>query len=156
VLLTPDSFRQRRSSRTAVFVDTSAYVALTDPSDVNNVEAKRVLQRVEKGVWRFVTTNFVLAETHARLLQTKNRVIALDFLTNVESSDITDVLNVGDDVQQRARELLRRFNDKSYSLCDCLSFATTEVFGITRAWAYDHHFTQYGKLHVLQADDQSW
>jgi hypothetical protein len=39
--------------------------------------------------------------------------------------------------------------DKTYSLCDALSFAVMERLKISRAASFDAHFRQYGKFVVL-------
>ena len=39
--------------------------------------------------------------------------------------------------------------DKTYSLCDALSFVVMERLGIGEAVAYDRHFREYGQFLIL-------
>ncbi len=45
--------------------------------------------------------------------------------------------------------LVRSHRDKTYSLCDALSFAIMERLGITEVIAFDRHFREYGQLTIL-------
>ena len=51
--------------------------------------------------------------------------------------------------EQLAREILARYGDKDWTLCDAISFAVLDVRGIARAFSFDHHFRQYGRFQVL-------
>jgi predicted nucleic acid-binding protein len=43
----------------------------------------------------------------------------------------------------------RRHRDKTYSLCDALSFAVMQRLGVRHAIAFDRHFREYGKFTLL-------
>jgi predicted nucleic acid-binding protein len=51
--------------------------------------------------------------------------------------------------EARAIELVRLHADKTYSLCDSLSFLVMERMGITEAVAFDRHLVEYGRFTVL-------
>ncbi len=51
-----------------VFVDTSAYFALTDSRDENHEIAVHTIHQLIRERTEFLTTNYVVAETHALLL----------------------------------------------------------------------------------------
>lgn len=42
-----------------------------------------------------------------------------------------------------------RYRDKDWSFTDCVSRVVIERLGITRAFAFDEHFRQFGNLTVL-------
>ncbi|MEP6669176.1 MAG: twitching motility protein PilT [Chthoniobacter sp.] len=42
-----------------------------------------------------------------------------------------------------------RFSDKEWSFTDCTSKVLMERLGITRAFAFDEHFRQFGTLTVF-------
>jgi len=44
---------------------------------------------------------------------------------------------------------LRAHEDKSYSLCDALSFVVMERLRIREAIAFDQHFRAYGRFTIL-------
>lgn len=49
----------------------------------------------------------------------------------------------GDD-ENRAREIIFAYLDKSFSYADATTFAVMEQFGITSVLAFDQHFARYG------------
>ena len=51
--------------------------------------------------------------------------------------------------EERAIALLRAHEDKSYSLCDALSFVVMERLRIREAIAFDRHFRAYGRFTIL-------
>ena len=51
--------------------------------------------------------------------------------------------------EQRAKEILMRHGDKDWTLCDAISFAVLDVRRVARAFTFDRHFRQYGRIHVL-------
>ena len=132
------------------FVDTSAYFAFTSSQDAFHQSAQTIALRLAAERWRLFTTNFVVAETHALLLARLGRVIALNFLREIDRSSTT-ALRVSPADEERAREILVQYDDKNFSLTDATSFAVMERFGILHALAFDRNFAQYG-LSVLSVD----
>lgn len=51
--------------------------------------------------------------------------------------------------EEHAATLVRAHEDKSYSLCDALSFVVMERLRINEAIALDRHFREYGRFAVL-------
>lgn len=51
--------------------------------------------------------------------------------------------------ENRAREIVARYSDKDWSLCDAISFAVLDARGVRRAFTFDHHFLQYSRIEVL-------
>jgi len=93
---------------------------------------------------RFIT-NYVEAETHALLLRRLGRGIAREWLL---TGGLT-VVPVLPAEEQRAKEILARHTDKDWTLCDAISFAVLDARRVTRAFTFDHHFRQYGRIQVL-------
>jgi predicted nucleic acid-binding protein len=48
-----------------------------------------------------------------------------------------------------AIDLVRSHEDKTYSLCDAMSFVVMARLGITDAIAFDRHFAEYGRFALL-------
>jgi len=46
--------------------------------------------------------------------------------------------------EERAKEIIRRYTDKSFSYTDATSFAVMERLGLREAFGFDPHFQQYG------------
>ena len=125
-----------------VLLDTSAFFALTAPRDDDHHTALGIQQRLITERWRLYTTNLVLAETHALLLTRLGRTIALRTLQRIDHSTMTIVrISVAD--ENRAREIITRYDDKDSSLTDATSFAVMERLRIPHAFTFDRDFAQY-------------
>lgn len=130
-----------------LLVDASAYFALFDRRDANHAQALAVRGRLLAEGRRLFTTSFILAETHALLLNRLSQQIATDFLRNMEQNSTTVVWVTPTDVQ-RAMAIIYQYDDKDFSLTDATSFAVMERLRISSAFTFDRHFAQYG-LSVL-------
>jgi predicted nucleic acid-binding protein len=90
-------------------------------------------------------TNYIEAEAHALLVRKLGRAIAREWLL----TGALPVVRVLPGEEQRAKTLLTRYPDKDWSLCDAISFALLESRRIRRAFTFDRHFRQYGRIEVL-------
>ncbi|NDB21808.1 MAG: hypothetical protein EB020_13160 [Proteobacteria bacterium] len=70
------SARTTRTHRSHVFVDTSAFYALADPSDANNRASKLIAHRIAVLGLSAVTTTLCLAELHALVLSPCESTVA--------------------------------------------------------------------------------
>src|SRR5262249_28026263 len=93
--------------------------------------------------FRLFSTSFVLAETHALLLNRLGRSIATRFLRDMEQS-ATTLVWIGQRDVQRAKAIIYQYDDKDFSLTDAVSFAVMERLRIPSVFTFDHHFAQYG------------
>jgi predicted nucleic acid-binding protein len=126
-----------------VLIDTSAYFALVDRRDGHHGEAVAILNRLIAERWRAFTTNFVVAETHALILNRLGYPVAARILTEIDRSATTIVRGSVAD-EQRARQIVAQYQDKDFSLTDAISFAVMERLHISHAFSFDRHFAQYG------------
>ncbi len=133
-----------------VFVDTSAFYALIVTEDQSHQRAHEVFTRAEREEWQLVTTNAVVFETHALLLHRSRpgREIALRFLDMVRA-DAYEVVRVQRGDEEKAVALIRSHRDKTYSLCDALSFVVMERLGISQAIAFDRDFRTYARFAIV-------
>jgi len=97
-----------------------------------------------------VTHSYVLAEfvalAHARRLP---RMAALTFVSDlVENPDI-DTVWVDEALHREAMALLMARPDKTYSLCDAVSFVLMRQQHVTEALTTDRHFEQEGLQRLL-------
>jgi predicted nucleic acid-binding protein len=126
-----------------VFVDTSAYFALVDDTEVDHAEAAAILGRLADARYRQYTTNVVLIECHALMLARLGRARAGQFLRSMATSHTTVVRARAQD-EDRARAILARYDDKDFSFADAISFVVMQRLGITHAFTLDDHFAQFG------------
>jgi predicted nucleic acid-binding protein len=133
-----------------VFVDTSGFFALLVEEDQFHQYARLLFQRANAERWRLVTTNVVIIETYALLLvrSHRGRHDALRFLDMIEK-DAYQVERIRKTDEARAIALVRAHQDKTYSLCDALSFIVMERLRLTEAIAFDRHFRSYGRFTIL-------
>lgn len=135
----------------SVFVDTSAWLAAEDSADQWHSEAERLFRQLAAArQWHLVTSNFVVAETHALVLR-RGRRAAADFLHRVDRSPSLETVRIAVEDEQAARDIIYHYLDKDFSLVDALSFAVMDRLGIHYAFSFDQHFQQYGKM-VLAPD----
>jgi predicted nucleic acid-binding protein len=72
-----------------VFVDTSAFFALANIADQNHGPASAAMVRFREDRRRLLTSNFIVAETHALLLGRLGYTPAAEFLRVMEQSRIS-------------------------------------------------------------------
>ncbi|HEY7034640.1 MAG TPA: PIN domain-containing protein [Thermomicrobiales bacterium] len=127
-----------------VLVDSSAWFALTERRDAEHRRASVVAARLANDHRTLLTTNYVVAEAHALLLNRAGRHLAWVFLQEVVAGGDVALVRVGEDDEQRALEILESYHDKDFSLTDAASFAIMERLGIVEAFTFDRHFLQFG------------
>jgi len=87
-----------------------------------------------------VSTNLVLAESHALIMRRIGREVAHSFLSSARAAP-NQVVYSSRELEERAEEgWLRRFDDQDVSLTDAVSFAIMVERGIGEALTLDRHF----------------
>lgn len=99
---------------------------------------------------RGLTHSYVLAEFIA-LAQVRRfpRLAALTFVTDLLENPDIETVWVNEPLHREAVELLMARQDKTYSLCDAVSFLLMRRQGISEALTTDHHFEQEGFRRLL-------
>lgn len=121
-------------------IDTSAVIALFDPKDQFHQEAKAFFNTANL-VW--FTLNTTAHETFTRVCYDKGLTSALeryDFLR----SDRFRLLAFDDADEQRARNLLGKYRDQSFSFHDALCAVVMPRAGIFKVFSFDHDFWTLG------------
>jgi uncharacterized protein len=126
------------------FVDASAWypIALAKHPDHARL-AKALTDRVKRGV-RIVTTNLVLAESHALLSTRVDPVTALRFLRAAKARPNVVVSSSRELEESAERDWLDKYSDHRFSLADAVSFAVMQDRGIREALTLDRHFAIAG------------
>jgi predicted nucleic acid-binding protein len=127
-----------------LFVDTSAWFSLAVRNSPGHERTARSLRKRIAGGARVVTTNLVVAETHALLLRRAGRDAALRFVRQVGTPPNVVVASTPGFETAAVRDWLERFDDQEFSLTDAVSFAVMTARGIREALALDHHFAAAG------------
>ena len=127
-----------------LFVDTSAWYVLAVTSTTQHRSVANALRARLKGGSRVVTTNLIIAETHALLMRRTDRAVALTFVREVTRAP-NIIVNSSEDYESAAvTDWLEKFDDQSFSFTDAVSFAVMSDRGIGEALALDHHFATAG------------
>lgn len=131
-----------------LFLDTSGMLCLFDTDDSRHEKANQLFRQAKS----LLTTNYVLAEfvplTHARGL---NRANALNFLNALVLLPRLELVWVDERLHAEAMRLLEERLDKSYSLCDAVSFSVMRERGFLSALTTDKHFQQEGFVRLLES-----
>ena len=103
------------------FVDTGGFYALISENDVKHDTAFAVFRQANCERWNLVTTNVVVFETYALLLNRtgEGRPKAIQFLDHLKASGLR-IERVTEDDEDKAIALVRGHADKIYSLCDAV------------------------------------
>jgi predicted nucleic acid-binding protein len=128
-----------------VLWDSSAILALLDADDADHARAVSVARGIAADRRPSFITNYVEAEAHALLLRRLGRAMAREWLLTGGLA----VIRALPSEEQAAREILARHTDKDWTLCDAVSFAMLDARRVARAFSFDHHFRQYGRIQVL-------
>ena len=127
-----------------IFVDTSAWYPLVVASHSDHAPLAAALHAAVKAHRRVVTTNLVVAETHALLLRRVGRDTALTFVQTVDAAPNVVVRSTRELESAAERNWLARYADQDFSLTDAVSFTVMTERRIRQALGLDQHFVVAG------------
>ena len=131
------------------FVDTSAWFPLLVAKHPDHARLASALRELIRSRRRLVTTNLVVAETHALLLRRVGGPTALAFVRTVDEAPNVVVRSTRDLETEAERNWLVRYADQDFSFTDAVSFAVMTDRRIRDALSLDHHFEVAGfQLHA--------
>ena len=130
-----------------MLLDTSGLLCFLHKAEIHHLQAVRHFSEASIRL----THNYVLAELVAlSRVRRFPRQPVLEFIAELHNSSAVQVVFVDSELHLAALELLRRRLDKTWSLCDAVSFLLMESQGIHEALTTDHHFEQAGFIRLLQ------
>jgi predicted nucleic acid-binding protein len=130
-----------------MLIDTSGFFCLYNEDEDNHDEA---LEHYDKARIH-ITTNYILAEYVAlALIRGSSRRDTIEFSQRILYDDEVKIVWVDEDLHRRAIELLQKRTDKTYSLCDAVSFIIMRERGINEALTTDKHFEQENFVRLLK------
>jgi predicted nucleic acid-binding protein len=128
-----------------IFVDTGAWFALFVPFDPDHAAAVRWSAA---NVEPLVTTDYVVDETLTLLRVRGERRRALRAADELFQGQLARIELLTRDDILAAWQVFLRFSDKDWSFTDCTSRVVMERLQIKTAFAFDHHFRQFGTVRV--------
>ena len=140
-----------------IFVDTSAWLAVSDIRDGNHILALAEHKDLVSGkVGRLITTDYVLDETLTLLRKRTGPEAARRFLDGLEASRSVQVVWVGQNHFNVAKAEFLDQGSRAWSFTDCTSFAVMRELGIACAFAFDGDFLEAGFEVRPRSDPQRW
>ncbi|MGB9627548.1 MAG: type II toxin-antitoxin system VapC family toxin [Thermodesulfobacteriota bacterium] len=126
-----------------IFVDTSAFVAITNRSDQYHLRAQEFLGTLDPSI-KLHTSNYIIDETITRIRMIVGHKPALTFGKRIFSSRLYTIHYIGEVIEKEAFRIFEKYLDKKLSFTDCTSFALMKKLGIKKAFAFDEDFVALG------------
>ena len=127
-----------------VFIDASAWIAVSDRRDKYYGEAEKRYKQLVGDRQTLVTTNLVVAEAYIVIRRTGGHAHAMRFLRSIRGSARLFKVYSDAELESLAEELLRKYTDQDFSFADAVSFAVMQARGIQEAFTFDSHFATMG------------
>lgn len=126
----------------AVFVDTSALLALVNGTDANHGRAARAFDGLRARRAPLLSTSYVLVETYALL----GRRLGLEAIRRFRAdfAPLIGIVWIDDALHDAGLDLVLDRRQRRLSLVDAVSFVTMRQSGLDEAFAFDPHFEQEG------------
>ncbi len=130
-----------------MLLDTSGLASYLDETDLRHAEALELFRSAHVRI----THNYVLAEL-VPLCQARGvgRALSLAFASELLNTSLVVAAWVDEPLHREAIEFLRARPDKSYSLCDAVSFILMRRHGISQALTADRDFEREGFVRLLR------
>lgn len=137
------------NARSKLFVDTGAFVALTNPRDQYH-DAATAFYRSLAPTNRRLTSWGVISETYTWLRYHLDQRRAARWILLIEEADRLgdlEILYPDPDLDRQTRRLLLRYDDQKLSYVDGLTLAILESRAdIDGVFAFDHHLALSRRL----------
>ena len=131
-----------------MLIDTPGCFCILDKKDSRHVVAVTQYDSASNKV----THSFVIAELVALCDKRRfSRTTILGFLSELFDDPEVSIIWVDEELTKTAFGLLNDRLDKSWSLCDAVSFVIMENMAINEALTTDHHFEQAQFVQLLES-----
>ncbi len=127
-----------------IYIDTGAFIARYVKGDQHHDEARETWASIAKNALRIFTSNFVLDETLTLLARRSSYEFSAQTGRLILASRAISVLRPIPADELEALRLFEKFADQKVSFTDCVSFVLMRRNRLTKAFSFDHHFTQAG------------
>ena len=105
-------------------------------------EALKLARRLDTERVQMVTTDAVVLEIGNYFARGPLRRRAIDWVGAIRDSDGWDIVTISRSIMLRGEKLYRDFEDKTWSLTDCVSMEVMRAREISRGATADLHFEQ--------------
>lgn len=130
-----------------MLLDTSGLLCYLHQNEPQHQQAVQLLDSANE---KLLTHSYVLAELIAlALVRRFPRPAVIDFVSDLLDSSDVETVWVDEQLHRSAIALLIDRPDKTYSLCDAVSFILMRQRRLTEALTTDRHFEQEGFVKLL-------
>ena len=130
-----------------IFIDTGAWIALSDRKDQYHRDAIVIYTRLKQKKELLLTTDYIIDETVTRLrydIGYSTTIKFLDLIERTKKTDVLTVIRIDDNLFQEAKLLFQKYDSVILSFTDCTSFAVCQKYKIRETLAFDQHFSMMG------------
>lgn len=128
-----------------LLVDTGPLLALANTRDSLHLQSKFLLKQIKNERKSLLITNTTIYECYTRILYDVGWSLAINFLNDLETSDILIEIITQED-ENEAKSILKKYKNSKISFVDALNFAVMKRKGYLYAFTYDRDFLVVGFL----------
>jgi predicted nucleic acid-binding protein len=125
-----------------ILVDTSALLALGNPSDGEHAAARACFKAHSAD--HFVVSDYVVDETLTRWITSGRGGVGFRFIDAMLRSPRYELLYVGQSAFERALDKARKFVDQRLSVTDCTNVVLMEEHKLDAIFAFDDGYRHVG------------
>lgn len=123
------------------FVDTSFVIALINANDQYHDQAQALSYRLDNSP--LVTTDAVLLEI-GNALAKGFREEAIETIRVLRTASNIEIVEISASLFEKGFEAYQKYEDKDWSLVDCISFVVMWEAGLAEVLTFDSDFNQAG------------
>ncbi len=132
--------------KSAIFIDTSYFLALVNSRDKYHQAAKAAAAQVAP---LFITSEAVLFELGNTLATPPYRTLGIQALRQIRADKNIEVVPINTELFAQTIAFYQSRPDKAWGLTDCSSFVIMQQRGLREALTADTHFEQAGFTRLL-------
>ena len=129
-----------------IFVDTGAWFASVVPSDRDHAAATYWLRQNTQPL---VTTDYIVDETLTLLKVRGQTLRAMRLGEQFFRGTLATMYYLTEADIMLSWQIFHQFSDKEWSFTDCTSKVVLDKLHLRQAFAFDHHFHQFGSIEVV-------
>jgi len=127
-----------------IFVDSSGWIALYNRRDGHHARAEQAFKSLQNTAVRLITSDYVIDEALTHIRAWSGHATAVKFGEVIRSHPLVEWTDVDADTWDAGWDIFVRYDDREFSLTDCISFAIMRERAIWEAFTFDRHFQQMG------------
>lgn len=129
----------------SVFVDADAFVALAKEEDAHHESALKLLDWLIDRHARFITSNYVIAESITVISQRVGHAHALQFIADIKSEQSIFLVRwITPQIEEQAIAIFQKQTSKNVSFVDCTNMAILSLLRIDAIFSFDDIYKKNG------------